>query len=68
MDRRQLFLGVGAAVLGGGTETAFAAGIEPTVIEAAPPELTGGPWLNSKPLTLASRRGKVTVVHFWTFG
>lgn len=35
-----------------------------------PPELTGGVWLNvprgTKP-TLKSRRGRVTVVHFWTF-
>lgn len=35
------------------------------------PELTGQTWLNTpggKPLTLASRRGQVTVVEFWTFG
>ncbi|HLN32039.1 MAG TPA: redoxin domain-containing protein [Gemmataceae bacterium] len=25
-------------------------------------------WLQSKPLTLASLRGQVVVVHFWTFG
>ncbi len=34
-------------------------------------ELTGGPWLNtanSQPITMASRRGKVTILHFWTFG
>ncbi len=33
-------------------------------------ELVGGPWLNTpgnQPLSLASRRGKVTVVQFWTF-
>ena len=35
------------------------------------PELTGGPWLNLSSgtrLTLASRKGKVTIVHFWTYG
>ena len=35
------------------------------------PELVGGPWLNTKdgkPLTLESRKGKVTLVAFWTFG
>lgn len=35
------------------------------------PALSGGPWLNTPengPMTLASRKGKVTVVHFWTFG
>ncbi|HLO99051.1 MAG TPA: redoxin domain-containing protein [Fimbriimonas sp.] len=33
------------------------------------PEFIGTEWLNSeKPITMASRKGKVTVVHFWTFG
>lgn len=35
-----------------------------------PPELVGGPWLNTeggKPVTLASRQGKVTLVAYWTF-
>lgn len=34
------------------------------------PELIGGPWLNTPngaPITLASRKGNVTVVEFWTF-
>jgi thiol-disulfide isomerase/thioredoxin len=34
------------------------------------PELVGGPWLNTAgraPITLASRKGSVTVVEFWTF-
>ena len=44
---------------------------EPAEINVAAPELVGGPWLNTpnnKPITLASRKGKVTVVEFWTFG
>jgi len=33
------------------------------------PELTGiDAWINSDPLTLASLRGKVVLVEFWTFG
>lgn len=35
------------------------------------PELTGALWLNLPPgtrLTLAARKGKVTIVHFWTYG
>ncbi len=33
------------------------------------PELTGiSDWINSDPLTVASLRGKVVLVHFWTFG
>lgn len=33
------------------------------------PEIIGdGPWVNSDPLTLEGLRGKVVVLHFWTFG
>lgn len=33
------------------------------------PELRGEQtWINSQPLTLAGLRGRVVVVHFWTFG
>ena len=34
------------------------------------PEITGGPWLNTKDeksITLATRKGKPTLVAFWTF-
>ena len=36
----------------------------------AAPELVGKKWFNTdgKPISLAARRGKVTVVEFWTFG
>ncbi len=43
---------------------------QPFSQNVAAPELIGGPWLNTpgnKPITLASRRGKVTIVEFWTF-
>jgi thiol-disulfide isomerase/thioredoxin len=38
---------------------------------AAAPELVGDSWLNAPKglkLSLASRKSKVTIVHFWTFG
>lgn len=61
-----------AAVLGGVARPALA---QDTLLpaSAAPtaPELLGGPWLNTpeeKPVTFASRKGKVTVVHYWCFG
>ncbi|MCL4498767.1 MAG: thioredoxin family protein [Chloroflexi bacterium] len=31
------------------------------------PELSGGPWLNSEPLSIAELRGKVVLVDFWTY-
>jgi hypothetical protein len=42
---------------------------EPVALKIAAPELRGiEPWINSKPLTLTELRGKVVVLHFWTFG
>ena len=35
---------------------------------AAAPDLAGGPWINSGPLTLAALRGRVVLVEFWTYG
>jgi hypothetical protein len=32
------------------------------------PELTGGPWINSPPLTSSALRGRVVFVEFWTYG
>jgi hypothetical protein len=32
------------------------------------PEITGGPWINSEPLSLAGLRGRVIFVDFWTYG
>jgi hypothetical protein len=42
---------------------------EPVALKIAAPELRGiEAWINSKPLTLKELRGKVVVLHFWTFG
>jgi hypothetical protein len=32
------------------------------------PEISGGPWLNSKPLTINDLKGRVVLVEFWTYG
>jgi hypothetical protein len=32
------------------------------------PEISGGPWINSQPLTLANLKGSVVLVEFWTYG
>ncbi len=34
----------------------------------AAPEITGGPWINSEPLSLQQLRGRVVLVEFWTYG
>jgi hypothetical protein len=34
----------------------------------AAPEITGGPWINSEPLSLVALRGRVVMVEFWTYG
>jgi len=44
---------------------------EPIVDNMTASEFVGTTWINtpgSRPVTLASRRGKVTIVHFWTLG
>src|SRR5215471_6147031 len=33
----------------------------------AAPEISGGQWINSEPLTLESLRGHVVLIEFWTF-
>ena len=37
-------------------------------VGAAAPEIAGGPWHNSPPLTTAGLRGRVVLVEFWTYG
>jgi hypothetical protein len=55
------------AVSGPANAPGTAAGRQVRVGQAAP-EITGGPWINSEPLSLASLRGRVVMVEFWTYG
>jgi hypothetical protein len=32
------------------------------------PEIAGGPWINSSPLTLTALRGRVVLIDVWTYG
>lgn len=42
---------------------------EPVAMKVAAPDVRGtDTWINTKPLALKDLRGKVVVVHFWTFG
>ncbi|MFL5341970.1 MAG: hypothetical protein ACJ8F7_17625 [Gemmataceae bacterium] len=48
---------------------ARAAGQEPAAMNVPAPELRGiEAWLNAEPTTLAALKGRVVVLHFWTFG
>ena len=44
-----------------------AAGQAPAIGTLAP-EITGGPWINSDPLSLHGPRGRVVLIDFWTYG
>ena len=35
---------------------------------APAPDIAGGPWINSAPLTMEALRGRVILVEFWTYG
>ena len=34
----------------------------------AAPDIAGENWINSQPLTIASLKGRVVLVEFWTYG
>jgi hypothetical protein len=56
-------------VLGLGLVASAVGAQQLATFKAKPPELTGvTEWINSKPLTLEGLKGKVVVLHFWTFG
>ena len=62
--------GTAAPAAGGGTLSFDQCAADPTTLhDCGPaPELTGiTGWVNSDPLTLASLRGKVVLVDFWTY-
>jgi hypothetical protein len=51
--------------------TAFADESNPVSLNTPAPELVGGEWRNTPGgarLSLATERGEVTILHFWTFG
>lgn len=67
MSMRGLAASVLAVVVVAATAVAPARG-QALRLGAPAPELTGTPWINSGPLTLAGLRGRVVLVDFWTFG
>lgn len=41
---------------------------QPLQLGRPAPELAGGPWIASEPLTTERLRGRVVLVEFWTYG
>jgi len=51
------------------TAVSRAGAIGPAAMKIPAPEIQGiDEWINSKPLSAKDLKGKVVVVHFWTFG
>ena len=60
-------MGIALATVGALSGPGTAAG-NPAAVGQPAPEITGGPWINSQPLSLAGLRGRVVLVEFWTYG
>jgi hypothetical protein len=41
---------------------------QPVQLGRPAPDLGGGPWIASEPLTTERLRGRVVLVEFWTYG
>jgi hypothetical protein len=56
---------IGAIALAGPTPSGAQRGAR---VGQPAPEITGSPWINSEPLSMAKLRGRVVLVEFWTYG
>jgi hypothetical protein len=61
--------GVGALIVLSLTAVPRVRAQQPVAMEIPAPGLKGiNEWINCKPLSLSDLKGKVVVLHFWTFG
>jgi peroxiredoxin len=66
--RVHILLLIGGAVLISVLTVSYLAGMEPLEMNQPAPELTQiDQWLNSGGLKLADQKGKVVILHFWTY-
>ena len=65
MRKSALTLALTVVTLLGGWESGAAISLR---VGTPAPEITGAPWINSAPLTMAGLRGRVVLVEFWTYG
>ena len=68
MTRRATAATVLILTLGLAAWAAGPVGGQAHLLGLAAPEIAGGPWINSPPLTLRALRGRVVYVEFWTYG
>ena len=66
--RLGLAMGVGVLLAVGPWLAGAPVSAQPPRSGVPAPEIEGGSWINSPPLTLASLRGRVVLVEFWTYG
>ena len=61
---------LGVLILGVSLTAVSWAGVQqPVAMRMPAPELMGiDEWINSKPMLLKDLKGRVIVLHFWTFG
>ncbi len=71
MRAKTLLMSVAVAIAATAAVLSFARGTGaqggPRVGQSAP-EIAGGPWINSEPLSMEKLRGRVVFVEFWTYG
>jgi hypothetical protein len=70
MSRAFVLVLLAAIALGSPSSWTPAAAAQPAAAALDRPaaEISGGPWINSSPLTLQALRGRVVFVEFWTYG
>lgn len=65
---RRCALAITLAAIGIAAWPARPAGAQAPLLGRPAPEIAGGPWINSPPLTLTALKGRVVCVEFWTSG
>jgi hypothetical protein len=73
MKRASTWVGTWMSVVGLASALVFLAPLPGSLAFTArvgqpAPEITGGPWINSEPLSMERLRGRVVAVEFWTYG
>ena len=65
---RRSVLGITLLALGFAGWAVWPAGGQAYRVGQPAPEIAGGPWINSPPITLSALKGRVVFVEFWTHG